>query len=94
MVVVARSGPLSTLIEQAQRRRCPAGLSRRVEGPHRQLWASRNKGWLGSDDIAEANALLERLCALFSQTRKGERDTLMTLAFVMAPSTARAKRRG
>lgn len=65
-----------------------------VEGPRRQLWASRNKGWLSGDDIAEANALLERLCALFSQTRNAERDTLMTLAFVMAPSTARAKRRG
>lgn len=65
-----------------------------MEGPHRQPWASRNKGWLGSDDIAEANVLLERLYALFSQTRNGERDTLMTFAFLMAPSTARAKRRG
>ena len=94
MVIVARSGPLSTLIAPAQRRRCPAGFSRRVEGPRRQLWASRNKGWLSGDDIAEANALLERLCALFSQTRNAERDTVMTFAFVMAPSTARAKRRG
>lgn len=65
-----------------------------VEGPHRQLWASRNKGWLSGSDLAETNALLERLCALLSQTRSPERDTLMTLAFVMAPALARAKRRG
>src|SRR5690606_5699563 len=32
-----------------------------VEGPCRELWASRNKGWLSPADLAEANALLERL---------------------------------
>lgn len=64
-----------------------------VDGDSRQLWASRNKGWLSTADIEEVNVLLERLCSLVSQTRSGKRDTLMTLAFVLAPSMARAKRR-
>jgi hypothetical protein len=64
-----------------------------VDGHRRELWASRNKGWLSLSDIEEVNALLERLCDLVSQTRSDERNTLMTLAFVLAPSMARAKRR-
>lgn len=64
-----------------------------VIGPARELWASRNKGWLGPTDIVEVNALLERLSALTSQPKAPGRDRLVSLAFVLAPVDARPKRR-
>ncbi len=73
-----------------------AGLDRAgmvVSGPGRELWASRNKGWLSRDDLAEVNALLERLSVLTSQPRAEGRDHLASLAFVLAPIDPRPKRR-
>lgn len=64
-----------------------------VTGAGRQLWASRNKGWLSSDDLAEVNGLLERLSELTSQAKTDGRDRLASLAFVLAPISARPKRR-
>jgi DNA-binding transcriptional ArsR family regulator len=65
-----------------------------TEGPRRALWASRNKGWLSDRDLVEVNALLERLSELTSQPRAAGRDQLASCAFVLAPVSARPKRRG
>jgi DNA-binding transcriptional ArsR family regulator len=65
-----------------------------LEGPARQLWAARNKGWLSQSELEEANALLERLCALMSQTRTTERSLLLSCTFALAPQAVFAKRRG
>lgn len=62
-------------------------------GPGRELWASRNKGWLSREDLQEVNALLARLGELTSQPRAAGRDRLTSLAFVLAPINPRAKRR-
>ncbi|WP_369976602.1 winged helix-turn-helix domain-containing protein [Xanthomonas bundabergensis] len=64
-----------------------------VEGPGRQLWAARNKGWVNAAELAEANALLERLCELLSRPRDPSRDRPMSLAFVLAPAAVRGRRR-
>jgi DNA-binding transcriptional ArsR family regulator len=64
-----------------------------VAGTGRELWASRNKGWLGPEDVAEVNALLERLSELTSQPKAARRDRLISLAFVLAPIDAKPKRR-
>ncbi|QNH13728.1 helix-turn-helix domain-containing protein [Xanthomonas sp. SI] len=64
-----------------------------VDGPGRQLWAARNKGWLNEAELAEANALLERLCELLSRPRDPSRDRPMSLAFVLAPAAVRGRRR-
>ncbi|QAY75183.1 helix-turn-helix domain-containing protein [Sphingosinicella sp. BN140058] len=64
-----------------------------VAGPARRLWASRNKGWLDAADVVEVNALLARLGELTSQPRVNGRDHLVSLAFVLAPTDARPKRR-
>lgn len=64
-----------------------------VEGPLRQLWAARNKGWVGESELREINQLLDRLCSLISKPRAVDRDMLMSLAFVLAPLAARPKRR-
>jgi DNA-binding transcriptional ArsR family regulator len=65
-----------------------------VAGPARTLWASRNKGWLTAADVVEVNALLVRLGELTSQPKADGREQLVSLAFVLAPTEARAKRRG
>lgn len=64
-----------------------------VAGPARTLWASRNKGWLAAADVAEVNALLTRLGELTSQPKADGREQLVSLAFVLAPTEARSKRR-
>lgn len=65
-----------------------------VSGDHRELWAARNKGWVGPAELAEVNHLLRRLCDLVSQTRTEERDKLITLTFVLTPAGEQPKRRG
>jgi DNA-binding transcriptional ArsR family regulator len=65
-----------------------------VGGPRRALWASRNKGWLSPEDMAEAVRLLERISALMSQPKAPGRDHLASCAFVLAPLNPRPKRRG
>lgn len=64
-----------------------------VVGKQRELWASRNKGWLSPDDLAEVNALLERLSALTSQPKSAGRNRLISLAFILAPVDAKPMRR-
>jgi DNA-binding transcriptional ArsR family regulator len=65
-----------------------------MQGPRRQLWAARNKGWVGAAELEETNRLLERLCELTSKPHSPGRDMLMSLAFVLSPSAKRPKRRG
>ncbi|NNC02488.1 helix-turn-helix transcriptional regulator [Corallococcus exiguus] len=64
-----------------------------LDGPRRELWTARNKGWLSARDVEEVNRLIERLCELTSQPRAPGREQLMSLSFVLAPIRARAKRR-
>ena len=64
-----------------------------IAGAGRELWASRNKGWLSPEDVREVNALLGRLGELTSQPKAAGRDRLASLAFVLAPISPKAKRR-
>jgi DNA-binding transcriptional ArsR family regulator len=64
-----------------------------VQGRRRRLWAARNKGWVSPAELEEANALLERLCELLSHPRDASRVLPMSLAFVLAPTTIRQRRR-
>jgi len=65
-----------------------------VSGERRQLWAARNKGWVGRAELQEVNRLLEKLCDLTSRARGPGRDSLVSLAFVFSPLARRSKRRG
>lgn len=65
----------------------------RLSGPRRELWISRNKGWVSNTDLEEINALLLRLGQLASQSRSDERAHLVSLAFCLAPVHPKAKRR-
>lgn len=64
-----------------------------AEGPERELWVSRGKGWVGPKDLAEINRLLVRLTALLQRPRSAARDRLIALSWVLAPVDAKAPRR-
>jgi DNA-binding transcriptional ArsR family regulator len=63
------------------------------EGPLRDLWASRLKGWVGDADLREINRLLARLSELLLQPRGAGRDRLVTLAWMLAPIDDKPLRR-
>lgn len=65
-----------------------------IDGPRRELWTARNKGWLSAQDLEEVNRLIERLNTLVSQPQAAGRDRLASFAFVLAPINPRPKRRG
>lgn len=64
-----------------------------VDGPLRELWASRGKGWVGKTELAEINRLLLRLMALLQRPRTAQRDRLIALSWILAPVDAKPARR-
>lgn len=64
----------------------------RLTGERRNLWGARLKGWLNDDDVAEVNALLERLAQIMLRGPSGEGRTLHSLAWVLSPAQNREKR--
>ena len=63
------------------------------EGPLRDLWAARLKGWVGSAELREINRLLARLGELLQQPRAPQRGRLITLAWLLAPIDSKPLRR-
>ena len=65
-----------------------------VEGPRRELWAARGKGWVDAADLAEINRLLARLMDLVQRpANERPRGKLVALSWVLAPVEARPARR-
>ena len=64
-----------------------------VEGPMRELWAARNKGWVGAAELAEMNRLLMRMNDLLRRPRSAKRDRLVALTWILAPVDAKPVRR-
>jgi len=64
-----------------------------VDGPRRELWAARGKGWVGAGELAEINRLLSRLTELLQRPRPARGGKLVALSWVLAPLDAKAPRR-
>jgi DNA-binding transcriptional ArsR family regulator len=65
-----------------------------VEGPRRELWAARGKGWVDAADLTEINRLLARLMELVQQpAHERPRGKLVALSWVLAPVEAKPARR-
>jgi DNA-binding transcriptional ArsR family regulator len=64
-----------------------------VDGPLRELWAARGKGWVGDAELGEINRLLIRLTQLLRKPRTASRDRLVALSWVLAPVAAKPPRR-
>lgn len=66
-----------------------------VEGPRRELWVGRGKGWVDPDDLAEINRLIARLNELVQRPLdERPRGKLVALSWVLAPVEAKPARRG
>jgi DNA-binding transcriptional ArsR family regulator len=65
-----------------------------TDGPRRELWTARHKGWVNAAGLAEINRLLARLVDLLQQPRAADEDKLVALAWVLAPLEAKPARRG
>lgn len=64
-----------------------------VEGPRRELWAARGKGWVDQADLTEINRHLTCLMNLLQQPRKRRGGRLIALSWVLAPIDAKPARR-
>lgn len=65
-----------------------------VEGPRRELWAARGKGWVDATELAEVNRLLARLMELVQKpATERPRGKLVALTWVLAPVEAKPARR-
>jgi DNA-binding transcriptional ArsR family regulator len=64
-----------------------------VEGPQRELWVARGKGWVRPADLAEINRLLARLMELLQRPASTGRGRLVSLSWVLAPLEPRPARR-
>jgi hypothetical protein len=64
-----------------------------AEGPLRELWAARNKGWVGDAELAEINRLLVRINVLLHRPRTNARNRLVALSWILAPVDAKPARR-
>jgi DNA-binding transcriptional ArsR family regulator len=65
-----------------------------VEGPRRELWAARGKGWVDAAELAEINRLLARLMELVQKpATERPRGKLVALSWVLAPVEAKPARR-
>ena len=57
-----------------------------VDGPRRELWAARVKGWLSPRELERVNALLLELATLLSSPRTPARERLYAFQFLLAPT--------
>ena len=64
-----------------------------AEGALRELWAARNKGWVGDSELAEINRLLVRIINLLHRPRTTTRKRLVALSWILAPVDAKPARR-
>jgi DNA-binding transcriptional ArsR family regulator len=64
-----------------------------AEGPARELWAARLRGWVDADELVEVNRLLRRLAELLLGTRPTRGGKLVALHWILAPLDAQPARR-
>ncbi len=56
-----------------------------IDGPCRELWGGRVKGWVAPEDLTRVNALLEELQRVVRDGRPGEGRRGVSFTFVLAP---------
>ena len=56
-----------------------------TDGPGRNLWGGRVKGWVGRRELVEINRLIKRLSDVIGSGRPGRRRRPQTFTYVLAP---------
>ena len=64
-----------------------------VEGPSRELWVARLRGWVDPAELAKVNRLLQRLAEMLLRTRPTRTGKLIALHWILTPIDAKPARR-
>lgn len=64
-----------------------------VEGPQRELWVARLRGWVNAAEIAEINRLLAGIVKILDRPRSTRARKLVALTWLLAPLSAKPARR-
>jgi len=62
-----------------------------VEGPARNLWGGRAKGWVGKRELAEINRLIQRLLGVVGSGGPGHGRRPQSFTYVLAPARPSAR---
>ncbi len=65
-----------------------------AEGPARELWVARLRGWADPEDLVVVNRLLQQLADVLLCTRPKVDGKLVALHWILAPIDAKPVRRG
>lgn len=91
-------GAIGAMLRIAQRdfNEAVAAGTAAVDGPYRDLWAARLKGWIGRPQLKRINGHLQGICKIMLSLKRQPESQLLALAFVIAPlePNTRARKRG
>jgi DNA-binding transcriptional ArsR family regulator len=91
-------GAIGAMLRIAQRdfKEAVAAGTAAVDGPYRDLWAARLKGWIGRPQLKRINGHLQGICKIMLSLKRQPESQLLSLAFVIAPlePNTRARKRG
>ncbi|WP_158755401.1 helix-turn-helix domain-containing protein [Dyella sp. S184] len=90
---VARVAASMSRLAQRDFVRALANSDTIVEGPARELWVARLRGWADPADLLEVNRLLQRLSDLLLGTRPKPDGKLVAFHWILAPIDAKPARR-
>jgi len=80
-------GVIGAMLRIAQRdfNEAVAAGTAAVDGPVRDLWAARLKGWIGRPQLKRINDHLQAICKIMLSLKRQPEGRLLSLAFVIAP---------
>jgi DNA-binding transcriptional ArsR family regulator len=90
---VARVASSMSRLAQRDFARALSQVGTVVEGPSRELWVARLRGWVDPAELAEVNQLLHRLSDLLFKTRPARTGKLIAMHWILAPIDAKPARR-
>lgn len=90
---VARVATSMSRLSQRDFTRALASSRTEVDGPLRELWAARVRGWVGKSELAQINRLLNEMVKLLHRPRSKSANKLIGLHWILAPIDARPAKR-
>jgi hypothetical protein len=90
--IIAAIGAMLRIAQRDFNEAVAAGTAA-VDGPYRDLWAARLKGWIGRPQLKTINGHLRGICKIMLSLKPQPESRLLSLAFVIAPLEPNARAR-